>query len=94
MRYGFAVSLFGHTALLAWGVLSLSSPRLLDATSLESIPVDFVQFDELTSLELGVETAPVLPEPQPVPEDMFSGRCSKGDRRRRMRPSIRHCPMR
>jgi len=83
MRAGLTVSVVGHAALLAWGIISLPSSNSLDASNLESIPVDFVQLDDLTRLNLGISTAeareeivpdppaPVvaeLPPPQPVPD--------------------------
>jgi hypothetical protein len=71
MRAGLTVSVVGHAALLAWGIVSLPSPNSLDANHIESIPIDFVQLDELTRLNLGVSTAEareeIVPEP-PAPK--------------------------
>ena len=68
MRTGLLVSVFGHVALLAWGVLSLPSPNSLDISNLEAVPVDFIAIEELTRLNLGISTAEareeIVPEPQ------------------------------
>jgi hypothetical protein len=70
MRTGLTVSVITHATLLAWGIISLPSTSSLDTSNLESIPVDFVQLDELTRLNLGVSTAEareeIVPEP-PAP---------------------------
>lgn len=83
MRTGLTVSVVVHAVLLAWGIVSLPSSNSLDASKLESIPIDFVQLDDLTRLNLGISTAeareeivpeppaPVvaeLPPPKPTPE--------------------------
>lgn len=66
MRYGIAVSAFAHAALIAWGFLSLPA-KPLDATSIEQIPVDFVELADVTKLNKGATTATVKKE-EPVPE--------------------------
>ncbi len=68
MRDGLAVSLFGHAALLVWGLLSLPSPRPLDASQIEAIPVNFVKIADITSVPKGVETPkPAVEKPKPEP---------------------------
>ena len=66
MRGGLSASVFGHAIILAWGLLSFSSPAPLDASSIESIPVDFVA-EDVTSAPKGVKTAAVAPKPEPEP---------------------------
>jgi hypothetical protein len=84
MRTGLIVSVIGHAGLLIWGFVSLPSPRSLDLSNLEAMPVDFIPIDELTRLNIGITTAeareeivperpaPVVaevpPQPQAVPE--------------------------
>jgi hypothetical protein len=79
MRAGFIISVCGHVAMLGWGVISLPSPKSLDASNIEMVPIDFVTVDQLTRLNLGVTTAeareevepeppPPAPEPEPEPE--------------------------
>ncbi len=69
MRDGLAVSVFGHAALLVWGLVSLHSARPLDASQIEAIPVNFVEIADTTSVPKGVETPkPVVEKPKPEPE--------------------------
>ena len=67
MRDGLAVSLFGHAALLLWGLLSLHSPQPLDASQIEAIPVDFVKIADVTSIPKGTATPKVAEKPKPEP---------------------------
>ncbi len=68
MRDGLAVSLFGHAALLVWALLSLPSPKALDASQIEAIPVNFVTIADVTSIPKGEETPkPVVEKPKPEP---------------------------
>lgn len=69
-RAGLTVSIIAHVALIAWGVVSLPSPTIVDATMLEQIPVDFVVIDDETQLVRGLQTAALveeIPAPQPAP---------------------------
>jgi hypothetical protein len=65
MRYGIVVSTIAHAALIAWGFLSLPA-RPIDASSIEQIPVDFVEIGDVTKLNKGVTTAALTKE-EPVP---------------------------
>ncbi len=68
MRDGLAVSLFGHAALLAWALLTLPSPKPLDASQIEAIPVNFVTIADVTSIPKGREIPkPVVEKPKPEP---------------------------
>jgi hypothetical protein len=77
MRAGIVVSTVAHLAILAWGIFSLPMPSPVDATDLEMIPVDFVEFDDITQMTQGLQTAalveeveeppPPPPEPEPPP---------------------------
>jgi hypothetical protein len=63
-----------HLAVLAWGFLSLPFATPIDASSIEMIPVDFVQIDDETQLTKGLRTAALVeevppPPPQPVVEE-------------------------
>jgi hypothetical protein len=69
MRNGLAVSLFAHAVLLLWGLISLHSPAPLDASSIEAIPVNFIQIDEVTSIPQGVPVAKVEEKAPPPPEE-------------------------
>ena len=67
MRDGLAVSLFGHAALLLWGLLSLHAAQPLDASQIEAIPVDFVKIADVTSIPKGTTTPKVAEKPKPEP---------------------------
>jgi hypothetical protein len=67
MRTGLTVSVIGHVALFAWGIISLPSPKSLDISNLEMVPVNFVPIDELTKLNLGVTKAEAREEIVPEP---------------------------
>ncbi|MEX0852941.1 MAG: hypothetical protein WD036_06625 [Bauldia sp.] len=74
MRSGLAVSVAGHTLLIAWGLFSLPAPSPLNATEIEAIPVDFVEIRDGTSLPKGLQTAALVekvtpPEPAKKPEE-------------------------
>ena len=64
MRAGLFVSVLGHVALIGFGVVSLRSTDVLDASQVEAIPVAFIQIDEITQLTPGTAVA----EPEPEPE--------------------------
>jgi len=66
MRYGLVVSAAVHAVLIAWGVLSLHA-RPIDSSSIEQIPVDFVEITDVTKLSKGVATA-ALTKDEPAPE--------------------------
>jgi len=71
MNAGLPISVIAHAALIAWGVVSLPMPNPLDASSLEQIPVDFVELDDATLLTKGLQTAALveeLPAPPPPPK--------------------------
>jgi hypothetical protein len=67
MRAGIVVSAIAHAALIAWGIISLPSIRPLDATNIEQIPVDFVEFADDTKINKGVQTAALVQEVKPPP---------------------------
>src|SRR5262245_9052487 len=72
---GLIVSVTLHAALIAWGFFSLSWPKAIDPSSIEQIPVDFVEFSDETKLTKGRQTAarvedvtPPKPVEKPAPE--------------------------
>jgi hypothetical protein len=64
---GLAVSAIAHAALIAWGIFALPSARPIDASSIEQIPVDFIEMADVTKINKGVQTA-ALVQDVPVPE--------------------------
>lgn len=55
-----------HAVLLGLGLVSLSSPRSMDA-SVESVSVDIVPVEELAQVQLGDKKAPMAEKPAPTP---------------------------
>ena len=68
MRTGLIVSGTVHAALIAWGVFSLTSPAPLDASSIEQIPVDFIDLGDETRLLKGLRTAALVEDVPPAAE--------------------------
>lgn len=67
MRAGLPVSVVAHLAVIAWGVLSLPMASPIDASSVEMIPVDFIEIDDVTQLTKGLQTAALVEEVPPPP---------------------------
>ncbi len=71
MRPGLVVSAVAHLAIIAWGLWWLPKPAPIDASSIEMIPVEFIEFDDITQMTQGLQTAALVeevPEPTPPPE--------------------------
>lgn len=58
-----------HVALIGFGLVSLSSPRSLEATQAEAISVDFVPVEDNAQMVKGDEKAPLGEKPAPTPTD-------------------------
>ncbi len=59
MRTGLTVSVIVHLVLIGWGVVSLRAFEPLDASNIESVPVEFITPDEVSNTPLGLKTAKV-----------------------------------
>jgi len=59
MRTGLTVSVICHLVVIGWGVVSLRALEPLDASNIESVPVDLITPDELSNTPLGLKTAKV-----------------------------------
>ncbi len=59
MRTGLIASGTAHAALIAWGFVAVTSAPL-DSSSIEQIPVDFVQIADATKLTKGLQTATLV----------------------------------
>ena len=71
MRPGLVVSAVAHLAVIAWGLWWLPKPATIDASNIEMIPVEFIEFDDITQMTVGLQTAALIedvPEPPPPPE--------------------------
>lgn len=65
MRTGFIVSAIAHLVLIGWGVISLRAFEPLDASVIESVPVEFVDLTEVSSFPIGLRSAEEVDEPSP-----------------------------
>jgi hypothetical protein len=64
MRTGLTVSVITHGILIALGIVTLASTAPLDM-NVEAVPVDLVKADDVTSLDKGLKTAAIKPDPSP-----------------------------
>ena len=67
MKAGWTISAIAHAAVLAWGLVSISS-RPLNATPPESLPVDIVSATDFSQLTKGMKTAPKADVPKQLVE--------------------------
>ena len=65
MRTGFTVSAIAHLVLIGWGLVSLRAFEPLDASAIESIPVEFVDLTEVSSIPIGLKSGEALDEQSP-----------------------------
>lgn len=82
MKLGLATSVVVHSALLAFGLLTLSAPAPLEVTDSESFPVDIVPIEELSQMQQGDKTATVKETAAPKPTkrpDIVADAQSVGD---------------
>lgn len=66
MRGSLTSSIVMHAVVLGLGLVSLSSPRSMDA-SVESVSVDIVPVEELAQVQVGDKKAPMAEKPAPMP---------------------------
>ncbi|MBB4004021.1 hypothetical protein [Aurantimonas endophytica] len=69
MKSGLVLSTVLHTAVLTWGLWSLSAPEPLEVASVESMPVDLVSIEEFSESVAGARDAPVAETPAPTPTE-------------------------
>lgn len=67
MKAGLTTSLALHAVALGIGLVTLSSPRPLELTNVESFPVDIVPVEEISQSVTGDRKAPVAETPAPAP---------------------------
>lgn len=68
-RSSLVASAVMHVALIGFGLVSLSSPRSMDATQAESISVDFVPVEDNAQMVRGDEKATASEKPAPTPTE-------------------------
>lgn len=66
MKSGVVTSAVLHTAVLTWGLWTFSSPKPLDASYAEALPVEIVMSDVFQGVK-GEKKAPVTEKPAPKP---------------------------
>lgn len=65
MRLGTTVSVIGHAALIALGLINLTGSRELPSNMVESIAVDLVPIEEFSNLRVGTLDSTVIDTPTP-----------------------------
>lgn len=66
MKSGLVVSAVLHAAILSWGLWAFSSPKALDVSYAEALPVEIVMSDVFEGLK-GRKDAPLSEKPAPTP---------------------------
>jgi hypothetical protein len=64
MKSGVVASVGVHLVVIGWGLFSFSASPL-DASHIETLPVEFIEIAEVTDLELGKKSAEVAETPSP-----------------------------
>ena len=72
MRAGLTISIAGHVALVAWGLISFTS-RPLKALTSESLPVDIISDKEFSEVTKGIKAAK-QPNQKPLVEKVAENR--------------------
>ena len=67
MKSSLGASAVLHILLISAGLISLSSPRKMDMTISESLPVDIVPIEELTQIQKGDKKAPLKEKSETAP---------------------------
>lgn len=67
MKSAFAISGLGHAAIIAYAVVSITSPRPLAVEDVEALPIEIVPLSELTKSIAGDKEAEVSDRPAPTP---------------------------
>lgn len=69
MKGSLGTSLVLHTLVLTWAMVSLSAPAPMTVGDVEALPVDIVPIEEMTQMQQGDKTAPMLEKPAAKPTD-------------------------
>lgn len=67
MKAGLTTSLALHAVALGFGLVTLSSPRQLELSNVETFPVDIVPMAEISQSVQGDRSAPASETPSPTP---------------------------
>lgn len=67
MRFGLTTSLALHAVAIGFGLVTLSSPRTMELSNVESFPIDIVPVEEFSQSVQGERSAPAAERPAPTP---------------------------
>lgn len=67
MKLGATASVLVHTAVLSWGLLTLTAPEPLNVADVEALPIDIIPIETLTKTIVGDKKAPIAETPAPKP---------------------------
>lgn len=65
MKAGLATSALAHVAVLAFGIVSLASPKQMEVPDVEALPIDIIPYAELTKSIEGAKKADPSTKPAP-----------------------------
>ena len=67
MKSGVVASTILHTAILTWGLWSLTAPEPLQVANTESLPVELISPEAFSQSMVGAKDAPITDKPAPTP---------------------------
>jgi colicin import membrane protein len=67
MKTGLTTSVILHTALIVFGIFTLSAPRAYEAGDVEALPVDIIPVQSITQVQEGDKKAPLREKAAPKP---------------------------
>ena len=65
MKAGLTISALAHVGVLAFGIVSLASPKQLEVPDVEALPIDIIPYSELTKSVAGAKKAEPSKKPAP-----------------------------
>ena len=65
MKAGLATSALAHVAVLAFGIVSLASPKPMEVPDIEALPINIIPYSELTKSVAGAKKADPSTKPTP-----------------------------
>ena len=67
MKAGLTISALAHVGVLAFGIVSLASPKQMEVPDVEALPIDIIPYSELTKSVAGAREAEPSTKPAPKP---------------------------
>ena len=67
MKAGLTISALAHVGVLAFGIVSLASPKQMEVPDVEALPIDIIPYSELTKSVAGAKKAEPSTNPAPKP---------------------------